>query len=97
MKFFDNASDKDKKPPAVIRRQTMSATQIRRKKVNRRSFNGPFPNSVTKRYEKNAKEVSNTYDAMCPNFIFLQFYHSSWFGEDDIPLTLPEQEVCLYH
>ena len=95
MKLFDNASDKEKKRPAVIRRQTMSGSEISRKKVKRRSYNGPFPDNDTKGYERNAEDVTNTYDALRPNFIFLQFYHSSWFGEDDIPLALPEEEVCL--
>ncbi len=90
--------DKDKKQHPALRRQHMSEARIDRKKVNRRSFQGPFPDSVTKGHERKAEDVSNTYDAMCPNFIFLQFYHSSWFGEDDIPLALPEQEVfCTIH
>ena len=98
MKFFDNVGEsKEKKQPVVLRRQTMSCTQLPRKKVNRRSYNGPFPDSVTKGGEHVSEDVSSTYDAMSPSFIFLQFYHSSWFSENDIPLALPEQEVCLIH
>lgn len=95
MKFFDAVSDRDKKNSVIMRRQTLSGSQIRRRKVNRRSYDGPFTDSATSGHEQQSEDVSSTYDAMSPNFIFLQFYHSSWFGEDDMPLALPEQEVCF--
>lgn len=98
MKYFDNGVDKDsndKKQTVVMRHQEMSVNQSLRKKVHRRSYNGLFPFSITKSCEKNAEDVSTTYGAMSPNFIFLQFYQSSWFGDDDIPQPLPEEEVCM--
>ena len=98
MKFFDNVSEKenkDKKEPVLLRRENMSGSQLSKSNINRRSYNGPFPDTVAKGYDENAEDVSSAYDALSPNFIFLQFYHSSWFGEDEIPLALPEQEVCF--
>ena len=100
MKFFDNVNEsKEKKQPVLMRRETMSGSQLpfRRTTVMRRSYNGPFPESLTKGYDQKSEDVSNTYDAMNPNFIFLQFYHSSRFAEDEIPLALPEEEVGFYH
>ncbi|XP_028417409.1 tuberin-like [Dendronephthya gigantea] len=98
MKYFDNGVDKEskeKKQSLVMRRQTLSAAnQPPRKQVNRRTNNGLFPVSITKHCEKNAEDVSTTYDAMSPNFIFLQFYQSSWFGDENVPLPLPEEEFC---
>ena len=103
MKFFDNVSEKEnkeKKESVILRRQTMSGSQLPNKNANRakrRSYNGPFSDSVTEGCDENAEDVSSAYDALSPNFIFLQFFHSSWFSEDEIPLALPEQEVCFKH
>ena len=101
MKFFgaDSAGDKDgkeKKMTLSLRRQTLSGTQIAFvDKQKRRSYGGPFPDSKAKGQEQATKDETSAFDAMSPNFIFLQFYHSSWFGEEETPLALPEEEVSV--
>ena len=97
MKFFaadvvGDKNGKEKNLEVSLRRQNMSDTQLRALRMaKRRSYSGPFPSSTANEPEEDTAHASS--DALSPNFIFLQFYHSSWFGEDEVPLALPEQEV----
>lgn len=90
-KLFEN--DNGKKQTVLLRRQTMSGSQLPKKKLNRRSYEGSFSDTVTMNHENNDEDMPMTYDAMSPNFIFLQLYHLSWFGKDHTPHAIPEQEV----
>ncbi|XP_046856190.1 uncharacterized protein LOC124449301 [Xenia sp. Carnegie-2017] len=89
-KLFEN--DNGKKQTVLLRRQTMSGSQLPKKKLNRRSYDGSFSDTATMNHENNDEDMPMTYDAMSPNFIFLQLYHLSWFGKDHTPHAIPEQE-----